>query len=162
MVALVPGTQAPEITLKTTGGGTYNLSKNLQTGSLAVVAFFKTSCPVCQFTFPYLERLHRSYPQQPICGVSQDDLDSTVSFARAYGCSFPVLLDDDLSLTVKFGLTNVPSIFLVDRSGQVLISSVGFVKEDLEQINQSLSETSGKPLRALFSEADDVPALRPG
>ncbi len=162
MVAIIPGTQAPDLSLKTSGGTTLKLGKILQSESLVVLAFFKVSCPVCQFTFGYLERLHRAYPQIPIWGVSQDDLDATMSFARAYGCSFPILLDEDLRLTVKYELTNVPSLFLVDRSGQVRLTSVGFVKDDLEQINKSLSKTSGKPLKALFTDADDVPPLRPG
>ena len=162
MVAIVPGTQVSDVSLKTTGGATLTLSKVLQSESLIVLAFLKVSCPVCQFAFPYLERLHRAYPQRAIWGVSQDDLDNAMSFARAYGCTFPILLDEDLCVTTKFGVNIVPSIFLVDKSGQVKISSVGFTKDDLEQINKSLSEISDKPLKALFTEADDVPPLIPG
>jgi len=162
MVAIIPGTQAPDLSLKTTGGVTLKLSKILQSESMVLLAFFKVSCLACQLAFPYLERLHRSYPQRAIWGVSQDDLDATTSFARTYGCSFPILLDEDLSLTVKYGLIIVPSIFLVDKSQIVQVTSEGFVKDDLEQINKSLSEGSGKPLKALFTEADYVPPLRPG
>lgn len=162
MVALAPGTKAPGLSLKTIDGNTLELSKVLQTESLALLAFFKVSCPVCQFTAPYLDRLHRAYPELPIWGVSQDDLDDSVQFARSYGCSFPILLDEDLSLSVNYGLTNVPSIFLVDKSEQVKLSSVGFVKEDLEQINRLFAEVSDKSLSILFTEADNVPALRPG
>lgn len=161
MAAIAPGTQAPDLSLKSTVGDSLNLNRALKE-SVAVLAFFKVSCPVCQFTFPYLERLHRAYPQVPIWGVSQDDLDASSSFAKTYGCSFPILLDEDLSLTVSYGLTNVPSLFLVDKSGKVELTSVGFVKDDLEQLNHKLAQLAGVPVKQLFSSADDVPALRPG
>lgn len=162
MVAIVPGAQAPDLTLKSISGETLQLGKVLKSDTLALLVFFKVSCPVCQFTFPYLERIHRSYRQIPLWGVSQDDLDASMSFAKAYGCSFPIILDEDLSLTVRYGLTNVPSLFLIDSSGKVQLTSVGFVRDDLEQINERLAEVTGAPLKPVFTSADEVPALRPG
>jgi peroxiredoxin len=162
MAAIVSGTQAPDFSLKTTRGVALKASKVLESEPLLLLAFFKVSCHACQLAFPYLERLHRAYPQRTIWGISQDDLDATMSFARTYGLSFPILLDEDLNLTVKYGLTIVPSIFLLDRARTVQVTSEGFVRDELEQINKSLWQGSGKPLKALFTEADYVPPLRPG
>lgn len=162
MVALMPGITAPDVSLRNLQGGFLSLSSTLSNNKLVVLAFFRVGCPVCQFIFPYLERLHQANPDAAIWGISQDDDSATKAFIKTYGATFPVLLDERLQFTVNYGLTNVPSVFLVDTSGQVKLTSVGFVKDDLEEINQRLSALFGKPARALFTEADNVPAVRPG
>ena len=74
MAALTVGTKAPEFELTTLDGKRFVLSEVLSRGPV-VLAFFKVSCPVCQFAFPYLERLHKAYRQQgyTLVGVSQND-----------------------------------------------------------------------------------------
>jgi len=44
-----------------------------------VLAFFKVSCPVCQYAFPFLERLYKAYGNKNVAlvGVSQDDAKAT-------------------------------------------------------------------------------------
>jgi peroxiredoxin len=60
MAALTTGAKAPEFELKTLDGKRVSLGKELSRGAL-VLAFFKVSCPTCQYAFPFLERLHRAY-----------------------------------------------------------------------------------------------------
>lgn len=162
MAALSPGTNAPLFTLATGDGKRYQLGESLRANSLVVLAFFKVSCPVCQFAMPYLERLHRSYPSVPLWGVSQDDRDATNAFARTYGASFPMILDETLETTVQYGLTNVPSIFAVTAGGKVEQTIVGFAKKDLEDLNERMAAAAGVPAKPLFTDADEVPELRPG
>lgn len=162
MTALDAGTQAPLIQLKGVDGKSYDLKETLKSTPAVVLAFYKVSCPVCQFTFPYLERLRRGYETLELWGVSQDDVDATFAFARTYGCSFPMLLDLRLETTVNYDLTNVPSIFLVGEDQIIKKSIVGFVKADLEDLAETLGQLlNEKPIK-LFSEADEVPALKPG
>lgn len=162
MVALAEGTKAPDFQLTSTNGGSYSIASTLKDKSLVLLAFFKVSCPVCQLIAPYLERLHRSHPNVPLWGVSQDDKDATEAFARMYGCTFPMLLDEKLSATVDYDLTNVPSLFLVDKSGTIVHTVVGFIKSELERLNTELSGAGDKTLVPLFTLADEVPDLRPG
>ena len=162
MVALVQGTKAPTLTLKAVDGPTYSLEETLKQSPIVVAAFFKVSCPVCQLSFPYLERLHRSYRSVPIWGISQDDVDPTMAFARMFGCTFPMLLDDILECTLHYELTNVPSIFLIDENRTIRESIVGFVKSDLERLNTELAQYAGVPAVPLFTAADEVPELKPG
>lgn len=162
MVALMPGLAAPDVSLRTLQGGSLSLSSTLSNSKFVLLAFFRVGCPVCQFIFPYLERLHQANPEATIWGVSQDDEDATKTFIKTYGATFPVLLDERLQFTVNYGLTNVPSLFLVDSTGQVKLTSIGFVKDDLEEINQRLARLAGKTAKPLFTETDDVPAVRPG
>src|SRR5579859_5992633 len=95
MAALDAGKKAPEIQLSFTDGKSFTLSAAIADKPV-VAAFFKISCPVCQFAFPFLERIHKAYASKgvTIVGVSQDDKASTEAFARQFGVTFPILLDD--------------------------------------------------------------------
>jgi len=162
MVALIEGTKAPSFSLKSIAGKQHNLHETLKSKPAVVLAFFKVSCPVCQLSFPYLERLHRSYPTLPIWGISQDDVDATEAFAKMYGSTFPMLIDDSLESTVNYDLTNVPSIFLVTQDQRVAMTTVGFVKADLEKLNRELAGLADLTVVPLFTSADEVPELKPG
>ena len=56
MAALPAGSKAPAFALQSTDGKRLNLADALKKGPV-VAAFFKASCPTCQFTAPFLERL---------------------------------------------------------------------------------------------------------
>jgi peroxiredoxin len=60
MAALGTGAKAPDFELKSLHGKRVSLSEELSRGAV-VLAFFKASCPTCQYAFPFLERLHRAY-----------------------------------------------------------------------------------------------------
>lgn len=162
MVALAKGTTAPPLALRAADGADYSLSRTLKEQPAVVLAFFKVSCPVCQFTFPYIERLHRSYRSLPIWGVSQDDADATGAFARMFGCTIPMLLDESLEYSLSFDLTNVPTIFQVGHGLTIEQTIVGFDKAEMEKLNQDLAARAGVAPVPLFTAADEVPALKPG
>src|SRR3984893_2665838 len=90
------GRAAPGFSLKGLDGKSYSLEALRQTGPV-VAAFFKISCPVCQFTFPFLQRLYERYGGDSVTflGISQDEARATTKFAREHGVTFPILLDDE-------------------------------------------------------------------
>jgi peroxiredoxin len=164
MTNILARSKAPEFTLKSLDGKLYSLKSALEKGP-AVVAFFKISCPVCQFTFPFLERLFQRYGTDGVTflGISQNDARDTKSFAQEYGISFPVLLDEKgYPASNAYGLTNVPTIFLVDADGSVKVSSMGFVKADLESIANTLADHQKISPAPLFLSTESIPANRPG
>jgi hypothetical protein len=61
-----------------------------------------------------------------------------------------------------YGLTSVPTIFLIDSNGTVKVSCMGFVKADLETIAKELAGRREIAPAALFKLDEKVPALQPG
>lgn len=165
MAALTAQTQAPEISLPAVDGSQFSLQEALQRGPV-LVAFFKVSCPVCQYTFPFVERLHKNYGDRniTIVGVSQDSQRDTKAFLKEYGITFRTLLDDPKGYAVSnaYGLTNVPSLFLINPNGEIEISSVGWVKQEIEEISRKLADAQQTPPRPVFHAGDDVRDFRPG
>ena len=165
MTALASGTKAPNIELKTLDGKPFSLQDELSHGSV-VLAFFKVSCPTCQYALPFLERLYKAYGHKGVklVGVSQNDAKETAAFNKQFGITFPVLLDDTHRYPASnaYGLTNVPSIFWVAQDGEIEVSSVGWVKSDFDQINRKMAE-AGKATPALvFKPGEDVRDFRAG
>src|SRR5215510_12576719 len=118
MQALSPRTTAPDLVLNTTTGKPFVLSEALGRGPV-VLAFFKVSCPTCQYAFPFYERLFKAYKNQHVTlvGVSQNDAKDTAAFVREFGLSLPTVLDDTRRYPVSnaYGLSNVPTIFWIAR-----------------------------------------------
>src|SRR6476661_2923546 len=135
MPALAVGRNAPDFTLSTMDGKSFSLRDALVRGPV-VAAFFKISCPVCQYAFPFLERIYKAYGSKnvTIVGVSQNSQKDTALFNKEYGVTFPVLLDDIDSYPVSnaYGLTNVPTVFWIDSDGTIEISSVAWVQQDID------------------------------
>ena len=165
MTALAVGTKAPDFELKTLDGKRFSLSDELSRRPV-VLAFFKVSCPTCQYALPFLERLHQSYGDKNgrLIGISQNDAKETAAFIKQFGITFPVLLDDTRSYPVSnaYGLTNVPTIFSIAQDGEIEVSSVGWVKADFEEINRRMAETGKIAPAGMFKPGEDVRDFRAG
>ncbi len=165
MAALQAGTKAPDFSLPAVDGSKFSLQEALKQGPV-LAAFFKGSCPVCQYTFPYLERIYKAHGGKniTIVGISQDKQRDTAAFLKEYGVTFPVLLDDPNGYAVSnaYGLTNVPSLFLIGQDGQIEVSSVGWVKQEVEDIHRKLSAAQQSPIVPIFKAGEDVRDFRAG
>jgi peroxiredoxin len=166
MPALEAGVQAPEIELQDVEGRKFSLKEARQRGPV-VAAFFKVSCPVCQLALPYLDRIYKAYSSSgkfTFVGVSQDNARDTKAFNREFGVSFPVLLDPAGKYPVSnaYGLTNVPTVFLISPQGEIEFSSVSWSKADVEQLGRRLANTSDMPVEPVFKAGEKVPEFKPG
>ena len=166
MSALVIGTLAPDFTLTTTEGKRVKLHEMLQHGPV-VLAFFKVSCPVCQFAFPLYERLAQAHKHSKatFLGVSQNKTADAKAFAREYGVTFPIAIDDDVhhyAVSNAYGLTNVPTLFYIAPNGEIEVTSVGWSKADVDEVSAKLAILRGERPPALWHTGEEVPAYRPG
>jgi peroxiredoxin len=151
-----PGSRAPGFRLSVLEGGDATLAEWTARGRVLVV-FFKVTCPVCQLTMPFLERLHGS-GGLAICGISQNDAVDTREFNRHFGVTFPTLLDsedDGFPASNVYGISSVPTLFLVEADGVISRAIEGWNKADME----ALGTVAGV---SLFRPGDNVPAWKAG
>ena len=160
MAVVKTGVRAPDFTLPDLTGRRNSLKSLLADGPV-LVAFFKISCPTCQYAFPFLDRLYRQSkgPSTRIVGISQDVSSKTEQFNREFGVSFPALLDsqdEEYPVSNAYGITHVPSLFLIEPDGRIALSSVGFSKADLEELARAAGAAP------LFHRDEKVEAFRAG
>ena len=163
--ALPVGASAPDFSLPAMDGSRFSLSEALSRGPV-LLAFFKISCPVCQYALPFLERIYKSYGKNnlTVVGVSQNNKKDTATFLKEYGITFPVLLDDTETYPVSnaYGLTNVPTLFWIAPSGDIQVSSVGWVRSDIEDINRKAAESASETAKPVFQPGEQIADFRAG
>ena len=150
------GTRAPDFELPRFGGGKQSLSAALHGPVLLV--FFKASCPTCQLTLPFLERIHQAggKPFQLFL-ISQEKENGTHAFHTEFLITVPTLLDTIPGYPVSnaYGIASVPSFFLVGSDGLIEYAEAGF---DREQLRRWGSESGIE----MFGASENLPAFQHG
>jgi peroxiredoxin len=153
------------ISLPTIDGHEFLLHQALRKGPV-VLAFFKVGCPVCQYAFPYFERMYQANRNANVTfiGVSQDSARNTRAFLDQYGVTFSIALDDpkDYAVSNAYGLTNVPTLFYISAGGEIEVSSVSWCKADIEAVNEKLAALRRQPAPTLWHTGEDVREFRAG
>ncbi len=150
------GKRAPEFALKDVDGHERSLTE-LTAGKPALIAFFKSSCPVCQLTLPFLQRMAAGQGLE-MAAVSQDDPATTQEFRSRFGVQFLTLLDEakkGYPASNAYGISSVPSLFLVEPDGSISMAVEGFSRKDMEL----LGERAGV---APFRAEESVPVWKAG
>jgi peroxiredoxin len=157
------GCRAPDFSLARLENGavrgTADLGKLLADGP-ALLAFFKTTCPVCQMTLPFLERIQRGRTpgSLDVFGISQDDAETTHEFAGHFALNFPMLLDTEESgypASNAYGISHVPSLFMVERDRKIMWSLEGFNRREILAVS---SYAGMNP----FQPGENVPEWKAG
>jgi peroxiredoxin len=166
MPALIAGNIAPDFTLPLMNGKNVSLYELLEQGPV-VLAFFKVSCPVCQFAFPYYERIVGAHHDDKVTflGICQNKAADAKAFAREYGVTFPIALDNDSNryeVSNAYGITSVPTVFYIDTDREIKVSSVGWSKAEVDEVNTLLAVRHQQVAPAIWSAGEDVPAFRAG
>lgn len=154
------GSRAPDFRLPRLDGGPDDAAVTLQelvSKAPVLLVFFKISCPVCQFTFPFLQRLHAA-GALPIFGISQNDAEDTREFNLEFGVTFPTLLDSEESGFAAgndYGISTVPTMFLLEPDGVVSYVIEGWNKKEIAWL-------AGKAGVNPFRPGDNVPEWKAG
>jgi peroxiredoxin len=141
----MPGTAAPDFTLRTVDG--QNLRLNEQRGRVVLVNFWATWCGPCRQEMPHLNRLYEKYRASGfvLLGVNVDeDTRAAVGVASKLGVKFPVLPDADKTVSRLYDLRAMPSTVLIDRDGRVRHLHRGYLA--------GYEDTYDKQIRELLKE----------
>lgn len=123
---------APDFQLQSTDRTTVRLSD--YKGQIVLLNVWATWCPPCVRETPRLVRVYERYKGQGfvMLGVNmtfQDKADKVTTFAREQGISYPVLLDTDGAVAQQYAGRVMPTSYLIDREGKIVVTKVGEVDE---------------------------------
>ena len=153
---------APDFTLPAFGGresGYYSSAE----ARMAVLVFYKFSCPTCQFTLPFLQKIFDAYGDSVyFVTIAQDDAEKTADFRKEYGITIPTLMDlPPYPVSRRYQLRDVPSIYLIDPDHTIRYSGEGFVKQEVLNLADVLAEKTGRAQIDVFGNAS-VPEFKAG
>ncbi len=98
-------------------------------GQVVLVNLWATWCPPCKQEMPTLQAYYNKHQDQGFTVIAINDGDPTsdvLQFVKDYKLTFPVWLDPTYSATEQaFKTLNLPSSYIVDRSGTIRLMWVG-------------------------------------
>jgi len=129
---------APELAGRLIDGRPFDLSA--MRGRTVLVHFWATWCPMCRLQQDAIQAIAQDHPVVTVAMQSGDAEDVSEHMAEE-GLSFPVLVDNLGVLASRWGVSGVPTSFVIDGAGQITFVEVGY--------------TSGPGLRARLALARD-------
>jgi peroxiredoxin len=153
MPALEKGSLAPNFRLEDLDENIRSLDE-LKKGVLLVLVFYHSGCPTCQFAMPFIGNLARAMKSTNVLiwGVSQDDVDESLRFAQVKGLQMPAMVDSEpYPVSQAYGLTNVPTLFLIDSDRLIVDQSVGFASEDFVRFARTVAQHAGVAAPDIFA-----------
>jgi peroxiredoxin len=158
--ALEPGTKWPALALRDQRGAPV-----VSTPTETLFAVFKTTCPTCELTWPYLDRIRAAAEggTLSIVAISQDDPPSSKAFADRLGTRMDTVYDlGPWPASDALGVTTVPTLFRVTADGAVAETIVGFDRVAMEGLARRAAKSAGRPAAPLFRPEEKVPLVKPG
>jgi thiol-disulfide isomerase/thioredoxin len=155
-----PGETLPPLALVDEGGAAF-----ARPSGETLYVVFKTTCPTCELTWPYLDRIRRAAEGGGlrVVAVSQDPPGPTRAFGERLGARLETVYDPEpWPASDALGVTNVPTLLRVGPDGVVAESVVGFDRARMEGLASRAAALAGRPASPLFAPHERVPALKAG
>lgn len=135
------GDEAPDFTVEMLDGSKQTLSA--LRGKVVLVTFWATWCPPCRQEMAHMQKGvidHFAGKDLVVIPISRGETRATVeSFIQKMGYTFPVGLDHDKSIYLKYATNYVPRSFVIDREGKVVYVAVGYDEVVAEEINAAIN-----------------------
>src|SRR5215208_870437 len=118
---------SPELTLTDIQGVSHSLAD--YRGQVVLVNLWATWCPPCKEEMPTLQAFYNEHKKDGFVIIAVNDGDPTadvLQFVKEYELTFPVWLDPTYIATEQaFHTLNLPTSFVIDRSGTIQLTWVG-------------------------------------
>jgi thiol-disulfide isomerase/thioredoxin len=112
-------------------------------GKLVLIDFFYKSCYPCMQALPALQALHMKYKDQGLIIVGIDPYDKKeddiAAFLAKRGVSYTVLLEGK-DVAKEYRVSGYPTIFLIDKTGKIIFTQVGYGKGTEETLEEVIRE----------------------
>ncbi|MCS6858779.1 MAG: tetratricopeptide repeat protein [Abditibacteriales bacterium] len=139
---------APAWELPKLEGGTARMSDFA--GKVVVLDWWGSWCPPCRAELPHFQALYTKYKDRVVFigmnweqPTTPDRVGTVKKFMADNRYDFPVVLDHDQTAGRAYGIEAFPTVFVVDRRGNILYRNIGYrpgVERLLEaQIEDALS-----------------------
>jgi len=132
------GAKAPDFVLPNVEGG--ELALRSFAGRRLLLVFTQSGCGPCKRIVPELNRLHDK-GDVAVLVVNHGHQERTERWAFEVGARFPVLVQEDLSVSRRYEVFATPFGFLVNESG--IIASKGIIGEP-EHLHFLLTKVSAE------------------
>jgi thiol-disulfide isomerase/thioredoxin len=122
-------------------------------GRVVLLEFWTFACVNCQHALPFMRRVHQQYRSRlTVVGVHTPEfrfersIDGVGRAVRENGIEYPVGLDNDYVAWKAYGTRYWPTLYLIDRSGEIRYELIG----------EGNYERTEAAIQGLIDEGDEV------
>ncbi|MFC1966094.1 TlpA family protein disulfide reductase [Chloroflexota bacterium] len=111
-------------------------------GRPVLINFWASWCGPCRAEMPYIQQVFEEWSDRGLVILSIDigeSLSTVEGFMQSYNLSFPVLLDVNKTVALKYNVRYIPTSFLVDEGGIIKAVKIGAFSSTAE-IERELSK----------------------
>jgi len=98
-------------------------------GKVVIVDFWASWCVPCRRSFPWLDEMQKKYAADGlvVVGVNMDaDQVDANNFLQAHPVDFRIVQDSEGILARRYDVIAMPSSYVIDRSGEIVVRHLGF------------------------------------
>ena len=141
---------APDFTLKDTGGNTFSLS-DYEGEKVVVLDFMFTTCVPCEkFVKDALEPYSKNMDNNDVVIISvsvfgEDDESELRNYAKDFGW-IHAMGDSNGDIELAYGVTGTPKLFIIDKNGQITYEAGGTTGKSVPKSSNELELEVNKAL----------------
>ena len=126
---MTAGASAQPFTLQDFSGDEYSLDRFA--GKVVFIDFWASWCPPCRAAAPILEALYDDYRDKAdaiqILGINLDqNREQAEQFIKEKNISYLTLHDAQNTVARAYGVSGIPSFFLINKQGKIVKKYTGF------------------------------------
>jgi peroxiredoxin len=138
------GRKAPNFKLVNLNGKYVELNKETGNGPI-LLSFWATWCKPCLEEMAENNKIYNLYKDRgfTLLAISTDTEKSVAKvkpYIKSKGYNFTVLLDTNSEIARKYYAQQMPYTVLIDKSGNIVYSHLGYMKGDEQKIEKLISE----------------------
>jgi len=126
MASANKGSLAPDFTLNDLCGKKVTLSQFR--GKVVILNFWSIWCGPCLAEMPSLNKLYLELKDKGlvVLAIAEDPAEKPLkSYIKEKGLAFPVLMDKERKVYLKYSLFGIPVSFLIDKKGVIIEKIIG-------------------------------------
>ncbi len=142
------GRLAPDFTLSTPDGESWTLTdvvdRDGADGRPVVLNYWASWCGPCRIETPQLQAASLKYKERvTIMGVNQgEDARTVTEFGLSFGLTYPLLVDQNNDVNLRYSVLSLPTTIFIDRKGVVREVLIGIMNQAIleDRITRLLEE----------------------